>query len=141
MLETKNKKMRKVDSLFIAVIFSAMAATLISFKATGLKTNSHDNCGEWSKSNGISMRQCSDGERYTHQFFNGYNFQVHFYVIITYTDGTESCHSGGCWINLYLDGGEYSDKAENGGVGKKSIRSWRVTSKERKDSNGKWVEF
>ena len=135
------KKMKKSKFLIIASICVAMVTTLSAFRKTEVTGNKYDNCGEWSKSDGISMRQCSDDGRYSYQFFNGYNFEVHFYVIFTYTDGTESCHGGGCWKNLYLDGAAYSDKGENDGVGKKSIQSWRVTSKERKDTNGKWVEF
>ncbi len=132
------------------IVTSICVATILGLSAFNKKEIRHiysENCGQWSKVAGISMRQCTDGykhddgERYNHQFFNGYNFKVHFYVVLTYTDGTESCSADGCWINLYLDGGETSDQAENGGVGRKSIQSWRVTKKQRQDSNGKWVDF
>ena len=140
----KNKKMKNVKSLIIASICVAIMTPLSAFKHPEVKevvAKNCNNCGEWSKISGISMRQCSEDERYSYQFFNGYNFKVHFYIIMSYTDGTQSCSSDGCYINLYLDGEETSDLGENAGAGRKSINHWRLMSRERQDDNGNWVEF
>jgi hypothetical protein len=110
-------------------------------------SSAQNSCGNWSRDAGsfISMRQCVQYGYKNHQFYNGYSFAVHFWVVLTATDGstTGQDFGSGFYVNLYLDPNQISDNAANdfpSGVNK-DIAGWQITRKQRQNSNGTWVDF
>lgn len=129
-------------TLLIVTVVVTVTMTLSSFKAkegASLKLTRSESCTEWA-GYGIQFRNCiTDWGLRSYQFYNGYNFKVHFYFYFTYTDGTNSGNNG----NIYLEGESYSDKGatDNSSGTNKKISAWSITKKERQNSNGNWVTF
>lgn len=133
------KKIYLVAVLF--VMFATATFFLTSFKTTPVKplASKGETCTDWART-GIQFRQCeTDYGARSHQFYNGYAFQVYFYDYLEYTDGTNSGNNE----NEYIDANSSGDKTGNGNSSGTShvVKTWRITKKERKDASGKWVQF
>lgn len=134
----------KRKTLIIAAFNLLVALTII----TPTTIAQSPGCENWIKDNnsGIQFRTCKDGDGLrSYQFFNGYSFEVHFYCVLKATDGstTGTDFNSGNYLNLYLNGGEYSDKGATDMASgtNKTIASWQITKKEKKDAMGNWVRF
>ncbi len=131
---------RKILLLALLVCISFAAFTAAAFKDKPVKsTIKSETCTQWDGT-GIQFRWCeTDWGLRSHQFYNGYRFNVHFFYYLEYTDGTNSGNNG----NIYLDAESYSDKASNDNASgtNKKVQAWKISKKERKDATGKWVQF
>ena len=130
--------MKKLTILTSILFFSAVIFfTASSFKSQPARPDA-DTCSEWA-GHGIQFRQCANdwGLRW-HQFYNGYSFQIRIHADLTFTDGG---HSG--TLEIYIDPNSASDKAASDGTTgvNKVVDRWTIMKKERKNDEGKWVDF
>jgi len=104
-------------------------------KTSNLKVAATEDCSEWQKIDGvyIQMKWCtSDTGEVTHQFYNVYNVDIHFWYKFECKDGRT--YTG----NIYLNSGQQSDRAD---MMKSKPNMWYITKKEKKGADGRWEAF
>ncbi len=125
---------------------SLLLTAVVLFSASSFTTKQitqpaafSETCTDWS-GHGIQFRQCAtDWGLRSHQFYNGYDFQIRIHAQLTFTDGTKTST-----LEIYIDPRSASDKASNDGGGgvNKVVDRWTILQKERKDEiTNKWVDF
>jgi hypothetical protein len=134
-----NNYLKKTATGLIVLVGVFLLKVAQDDQTYALKAMPSETCTDWAGT-GIQFRQCeTDWGGHSHQFYNGYSFQVHFFYYLEYVNGTNS----GDGDNEYIDGNKAGDKTANDGPKsvQNVVKTWRITKKEKKDASGRWVQF